>query len=511
MAITPTIDLELEFSAGVWTSVWADVRISDGVPLVYGIQGTSPKDRIASTGRLSFSLNNEGNSGGVVGYYSPDHANVRSGFEIGILVRLSITYSGTTYYKFVGTLADIKPSMGVAQLRVTKCTAVDWFDEIAHGKLARIPTQTNKSADELITTLSAATTRQPTSTNLDVGRDLFSFALDTARDEGLGLFSELQKIVMSELGYLYIIGDTSAGGVLRFEDRSARLRAGPEASLTTINDTMIDMTVERSRETIYNKIIMTAHPRRVDVLDTVVVFSLKKPFSIAPGETIVIDGRYTDPTEVAERVGAIDIITPVSGTDYIIRDSDEDTAADITGDHTVTPVTGGNSVRWTIVNNGSVTGWVMTLQVRGRGVYDYDPIVSEAEDSASQDDFGENILSIDMPYQDNTNVAASLSAYELSQRKDPRTDVSHVGFLGNSSDALMTAGLAREPGDEVTLVETVTGINGGFFINGCNLTIMPASIVKFGWTVVPQTDTTEYWLLGTAGRGELGTNTRLGP
>ena len=153
----------------------------------------------------------------------------------------------------------------------------------------------------------------------------------------------------------------------------------------------------------------------------------------------------------------------------------------------------------------------MTLQVRARGLYDYDPITHESEDSTSQTNHGENVLSIDMPYQDDINVAASLSAYELSQRKDPQTIVSHVGFLGNTNDALMTAGLAREPGDEVTLTETVSGINGDFFINGCDLLITGNSIVRFGWTVVPQTDTTLYWLLGTVGRGELGTNTRLGP
>lgn len=509
MAVTPTIDLELEFSAGVWTSVWADVRISENVQLNYGIPGTSPKDRVASTGRLSFSLENSAkNSGAAVGYYSPDHGSVRSGFDFGIGVRLPITYSGTTYYKFIGTLADIKPTMGVAQLRATRCVAVDWMEEAVNTKLARIATQLDKTADELITTLLAAANKQPVSTSFDVGRDLFPFALDSARDEGGGLLTELQRVVMSELGFLYVIGDTSAGGVLRFHARNSRWQS---SSSSTLSDTMQDMVIERLRENIYNRIKITIHPRRVDILDTVVLYSLTNPVSVAPGETIVVDGRYFDPDQLASRVGATDIITPVSGTDYIIRDSDEDSATDITGDHTVTPVTGGNSVRWTIVNNGSVTGWVMTLQVRGRGLYDYDTITSEAEDSTSQDDYGENVLSIDMPYQDNVNVSSSIAAYSLSLHKDPHTVVSHVGFLGNSNDALMIAGLAREPGDKITLAETVSGINGDFLINGCDLVVMPASIVKFGWTVVPQIDTTQYWLLGTAGRGELGSKTTLGP
>lgn len=509
MAVTPTIDLELQFSVGVWTSVWADVRIENGVQLSYGIPGSDPTERVAPTGQLSFVLDNEDNSGSLLGYYSPDHANARSGFELGILVRLSITYSGTTYYKFVGTLAGIVPAMGRwLGPRATQCTAVDWMEEAARGKLARIDTQIDKTADQLITTLLAATTKQPIATDFDAGRDIFPFAFDTARDEGPGLLTELQRVVMSELGYLFIIGDTSTGGVLKFQDRSARFKT---TSASTLNDTMQDMDTPRERDAIFNRVKITVHPRRVDIVDTTVVYSLRAPFSVSPGETVVVDGQYADPAEVAERVGAVDIITPVSGTDFIIRDSDESNAADITGDHTVTPVTGGNSVRWTITNNGSVTGWVMTLQVRARGLYDYDPIISEAEDSTSKTDHGESVLEIDMPYQNDVNIAASLAAYELAQRKDPRTFVPHVGFLGNSSDALMTAGLAREPGDEVTLVETVSGINGDFFINGCDLIITGNSIIKFGWVLSPQTDTTEYWLLGTVGRSELGTNTRVGP
>lgn len=509
MAVTPTIDLELQFSAGVWTSVWVDVRISDTVQLTYGIQGTDPLERVAGSGQLSFVLDNEDNSGGLLGYYSPDHANARSGFDIGILTRLSITYSGTTYRKFVGTLVEINPAMGEKLgPRNTSCIAVDWMEEAAHGKLARIDTQIDKTADQLITTLLAATTTQPLSTSLDVGRDAFPFALDIARDEGGGLLTELQRVVMSELGYLFVIGDTSSGGVLKFQDRSARFKT---SSASTLNDTMQDMNVSRSREMIFNRIQIIVHPRRVDDANTTVVYSLKVPFSVGPGETVIVDGQYTDPAEVAERMGAIDIITPVSGTDFIIRDSDEANATNITGDHTVTPVTGGNSVRWTITNNGSVSGWVMTLQVRGRGLYDYDPLIGESEDSTSKDDHGENVLEIDMPYQSDINIAVGIAAYELAQRKDPRTYISHVGFLGNSSDALMIAGLAREPGDEVTLTETVAGLSGDHFINGCDIVIMPNSIIKFGWTVVPQTDTASYWQIGTVGRAELGTNNRLAP
>src|SRR3990170_7798644 len=106
-----TIALEMQFSGsgGAWTDVWSDVPVS----IQYGISGVGPFDHIADTGTMSFALNNaQSNSSGSLGYYSPGSGTARSGFEIGINVRLAVTYSGSTFYKFVGRLSEINPESG---------------------------------------------------------------------------------------------------------------------------------------------------------------------------------------------------------------------------------------------------------------------------------------------------------------------------------------------------------------------------------------------------------------
>lgn len=94
--------------ASVWSDLTPDLIAAEGVRLAYGIDGNGPNDNIAGVGELAFTLRNDtGNSGGVLGYYSPNHASKRAGWTFGIRVRLvlygvltasitSVTRSGKT-------------------------------------------------------------------------------------------------------------------------------------------------------------------------------------------------------------------------------------------------------------------------------------------------------------------------------------------------------------------------------------------------------------------------------
>jgi hypothetical protein len=94
--------------ATMWSDLTPDLIAPEGVRLFYGIDGNGPNDNIAGVGELQFTLRNDiGNSGGVLGYYSPNHASKRAGWTFGIRVRLvlygtltasitSLTRSGKT-------------------------------------------------------------------------------------------------------------------------------------------------------------------------------------------------------------------------------------------------------------------------------------------------------------------------------------------------------------------------------------------------------------------------------
>ena len=71
---------------GAWVDLTPDVR-QDHPPRVtgMGIIGNTLKDRTGDAGRFTFTLDNSiGNSGGVNGYYTPQGANTRTGWQANI-------------------------------------------------------------------------------------------------------------------------------------------------------------------------------------------------------------------------------------------------------------------------------------------------------------------------------------------------------------------------------------------------------------------------------------------
>lgn len=508
--ITATIALEMQFAgtAGAWTNVWPDVRLQSSLTAAYGISGGGPLDRVAGTGQMAFTLDNsQANSAGLLGYYAPGHANARSGFELGIAARLKITYGGTAYYKFVGTVEDITPAFGQYRSRETAVTVVDWMDEAAKQSVRLLATQTNKRADQLITTIVAAMTKQPTATAYGTGVDTFPYSLDNSRDEQFSPMTEFSRICRSELGYLFIKGDTSSGGKLTFQERHARPKAG--SALSTFSDTMVALSASRARGRIYNRIKVTVHPRVVDVAATTVLYALSGTPLVGAGQTIEILGQYRDPAQRAIRVGGTAMVAPVATTDYLMNSVSDGSGSNLTANFTVTATYGGNGVLYSIANGGATAGYVTFLQARGKGVYDYAPLTAEASDSASKTAYGENVLALDMPMQTDVLVGQDAANYLNLTWKDPHSLIDTVEFNGNRSDAHMTAGLAREPGDRVAIAETATGINHDYYLQAEQLRVSAGGIIDFGWTVTP-TDAFQAWILGVVTASELGQTTTLG-
>jgi hypothetical protein len=87
----PTIVIETILAGETaWTDITDDV--ASDLSLRYGIQGNGPLHRVASTGDLDFQLfNDANNSGKKLGWYSPAHANKRTGWDFDRPVRAVFT------------------------------------------------------------------------------------------------------------------------------------------------------------------------------------------------------------------------------------------------------------------------------------------------------------------------------------------------------------------------------------------------------------------------------------
>ena len=497
---------ESTYLGSAWTSI-TDVIISDSLDLTYGINGSGPEDRVASTGTMTFALDNsESNSAGLLGYYSPNSGNKRSGFELGIGVRLAITYDGTTYYKWRGFLASIEPLGGVKRERVTECVAVDYMDDAASSLLNQVALQIDKRSDEVFTAVYNNLARPAPDISVGTGESSFAYALDNIEDESTTVLEAFQTIAQSEVGFIYVKGDTAQGATLVFENRNARQIATSSATIT--ND-MIEMTANRSMKELLNRINITTFPREVDAAATTVLYSLSNAnTTVAAAATLTIDAAYTDPNQKAARVGGTAMVTPVATTDFTMNTLADGSGTNLTASFTVTPVFGGNSAQLTIVNTSSSDGFITFLRLRGKGIYTYDATISTSEDTDSQILYGTNTLSYEMTYEDTLTVGQSAADYFLSVYKNPLTYLRDITIDANGSSTLMGYALAREISDRITVTETVTGLSADYYINGINLNITAHNQITAMWTLSPSVGS--IWLIGTVGSSEIGSTTVLG-
>ena len=561
-AIAPTITLNVYFSglSSASTNIASDVVLGSSIVKgQYGIIGTGPVDRIGRTGTLTFSLDNSvNNSGGVRAYYSPGHTNARStgtiGWNLGLFISITLSYGGTNYIKFIGTLTEVKPTAGEHQRQVAKCTVLDWMDEAARSKLKATATQTNKRADQLITTiLSNSVGRPPIATDYDTGRSTFAYSLDNFKDNKTTVLKALADVVMSEMGYLYIKGTTDAasakGGKLTFENRTARLSYG--ASEHTFANNMVKMIASQSRSDIVNHTYVQVHPRTLDTSVSVLweLTSTEVIPGLEQGRTITVIAEFSEKIITGVNFGAststssrgahiatTSLTTPVSGTDWIANTASDGSGSVITSDVVVTvATTAANTATLQIVNNGTVTAYLTTLQVRGIALKDNSSTSVDDSNASSITTYGEQDSRIDMPYESDPILALEIAKWQNSATDSARYVVRSIELLANSSATLMEQALVREPGDKIGIDETMTGLNndeawllgstgnselgettyldydpssGDFFINGVSFDISSGNILRVKWSLAPA-NPSKAWVLGVVGSSELGETTVL--
>jgi hypothetical protein len=494
-----------------WVDVSADVRTTEPIVCEYGIQGSDPTDRVASTGKLSFALDNsEYNSASTRGYYSPLHASKRGGFDFNKRVRYRLTSGANVSYKFLGRLADILPTPGVYDDRVAHCVALDLMDDYARLDLPDLAAQLNKRSDELVTAIldGLSLDDQPTARAIETGLETYEIALDGGATGTRPKVREvLNQICLSEFGYCYVKGDTTQGGTFTFESRHHRA-ANPTVEIT-LTDALFDragIVVPGKRDEIYSTVQVFVRPTRVDAAATTVLYSLQTTTTLVqPGATLdTLFGPYRDPAN-NDQIGGTAQVTPVATTDYTMNTASDGSGVDLTANFTVTASYTGVGVRWTIVNNGTVAGYVTKLQLRGKGIYRYDALIEVAVEGT----YGQRVLTLDMPFQNNTNVAGDVGSYLSQILSSPFAHVPSVRFLANKSDALMAAAILREPGDRIALSETVSGVDAEFTINRVRLELQPGGLLWCTWGLEPASSQ-RFWLLGVAGASELGNTTVLG-
>lgn len=504
MSITAAvrIDVELSGPGNGWTQL-EDVLLQSGIKGTRGIRGSGPADRVASVGTLSFELDNsERNSTETIGYYSIGHASALAGWTLGIGVRFVLVYEEITRIFWRGFVDSVVAVPGTSRERRARVNCVDWMDAAAKAKPSGLEVLIDVASHEVWTALLDSVSPAPPATYIGSGSDVYPFANDNVQDESSTILGLGQRLQQSELGQIYVADD----GLVVFEGRRRRAqRATPHFVFG--GDKTVAIDVSSSRADVLNRIQVQVHPRRRDSAATTVLFTLPTKPLIKAGTSYAFNAPYKDPEQPAQRVAGVDMVTPVSSTDYSFNAAQDGSGADLTTNLTVTVTFGGNSAA-VLVENGGPDGY-LTFRLRGRGLYDFSPVVVEAIDEDSQEDVGANILGFDMPYQSDVDAAQDAALYFLALNKDVKTRARALTYIASASDELMRQALTREISDLITVQEPVTGIDANHFINSITFDLDDEGILAVTYDL-EIADSSQPWLLEIPGRTELDETTILG-
>ncbi len=494
-----------------WTDV-DDIRSQEPVIIEYGIIGNTPSDRIANTGKLTFSLDNsEHNSAGQLGYYSTLNALRRTGFALNVPVRLALSCAsvdlGAPYYKFRGRLDVAQSDSGELSDRMTHCSALDQMDDWSTVLEPDLDPQLDRRSDEVVASILNALSSdlQPPARSIETGLERYPYSLDGGTGQRLSIKDRLNQIALSEFGKMFIKGDTTQGGTFAFQNRH-------HAPLNTTvlfdleDDIALDgLALETYRSNVYRSVAVTIHPVTVDTVDTVLYSLTSTRVYISSGEVSAsLFGPYRDP-DTHEQIGGRDFVGLFPGYDYTLNSAEDGSGTDLTAYLNVTFSATGSGVRWILQNHAPIGGWAW-VQLRGKAIRR-----SLLELAVTvPGGFGRQVLSFDMPYQSDANIGTDVAEYLATLLATPSAQIASVRFLANRTVDHMAAALRREPGDRVMVSEIVNGITDSeAMINGVRLELEQGGEGVLVWCTwfLDAISATHYWLAGLPGSSEAGVTT----
>lgn len=492
-----------------WVEISDYVLQRPGIHLRYGISGSDPTDRVADTGTLTFQVDNsQFNTAKVLGKFSPDHASLFSDFAAGQEIRLTISDSnGSDNWIWRGWIDSIQVIPGSKRERRVTITCVDVFDSMAKARTKNLKLYEDVSPDQVFSILLNYVRPQPVSANPNLSDDVYPFVFDQSPENETAVLTEMQKLAQSARAYIY----TGQNGLLKFEARNTRAVV-VTPSVTIDNGDLVEMVPVHGRSKVINRARASVYPRREDT-SAVVLFTLDLVQQIEPGQSISIIAEYKDPAQKAQRVGASSITPPATPTDYLFNTAENGSGTNISASLGVRVAVGANQSVVTLTNNYTSTGYVTFFQLRGIGLYSFEPLTFVADNTNSQDRYGVSEMSYELPYHSDPGIAEDAANYLVSTRKDPQTFIESISVILNNDVALMDDFLEDDVlfiGDRIAITETVTGLSSDhYFVQSAELHITDRYFITATFGLIPAS-TEAVWILQDATYGILDSTTVLG-
>lgn len=494
-----------------WIDVKEDVLTDTPTTIFQGQKNGDAVDRIADAGTIKLVMNNNStNSGGVAGYYSTDNINKRAGFTTGLRVRIGYTKDSVTEWLSEGRVIDIKPMPGLLNNKVTHVICGDWFEVASRTPMPRVSIQEGGTDDSILQVVLDALDDAPKETDLSVGAYTYNYALTDVQDEETKVISVLQSIAQCGLGRIFITGGATSGEVLKYVSLYDLLSIVSPVAI--FNDSFMDTETQRRANRRVKRVVATGYPQAKDIAP-VVLYTNPQEIQISAGAEIEFSGSFRDPNDSSARtVAAVNVVQPIVNTDFKFS-SISGSGTDMNSFLEVTLwEVGSRTFRIKFRNNGVATGYMWFQQVRGEGLYPYDPYTYTAVDTSVKE--GEGVtINYELPYHSNYYTIQSIADALLGWYNVDITNLPYIEFVPTASEDDFEKFKACKPGEVIAVSESVSGVSQSMVVIGRDIAVWNGGAYiteRLYLMPVQQIESSSFFTLDTLGQDDLdGDNTLI--
>ncbi len=234
----------------------------------------------------------------------------------------------------------------------------------------------------------------------------------------------------------------------------------------------------------------------------VVLWSSSQPITVSGKSKKTVTGRYFDPTNAEINVSAISTEAFIRNFDYAISPDPNNPKVNVTAD------AGATSVSFTIENDRQIDIEVTTLQIRGFPLYALTEESITVQNADSLYNNNTQKQDYNMPLISDSDTAIAIATGLTTMRGDPIDRLQSITFVANKSDARYSRALATTIGLHYTITSSLLGHSKEYVVIGERHSVSAGGdhTHTVTWVLAP-VELFNYWILGQAGRSELGSTT----
>lgn len=444
----------------------------------------------------------------------------------GMLVRVRMTYDGTTQTLWVGRVVNFQPHFG-SKRRDNIFMTIRCEDLMATLQRAdyEAPLQTDVRVDEALTTifdsgvvsypceqsywiigmsLLGINTRLHAYNSLidfEIGKETLLYAGTVTSDErqSVPAMMVIQSLVQQEAGGRFF---WSRDGTFVFHNRwhdielATDIAGNTKATLTAEDIDQIEM---GGGDDIANMVTVAYRPKSVGTAGSTLADFTGVPFTIRAGDERKVRLRYIDPDNPKTRVAAKDVIDPVQGVDITTT----------SGQLTITSEIGATSSTLSLMNGTSDDIEVTQVQIRGTPLFEYEQDTFIENNWESMQEYGKRPRN----YETEIQVAATAEGFAKQLIYEFGTLAIRVASITVAAGKSAThAALVRDAsiGDLIEIDDSAySGHKAHYVIVGERHNISGGQQLHTVTYILRRHDKLPAWVLGVAGFSELGESTFL--